>query len=104
MVELNESQGGQSGSNPLRLDESRDSLLGRLDCLSSGQRQTKGGLQGSSPLRSDGSWVIRRGRLDCTSISQKTLEESLLLNMDYKSPVQSGQMILMVVRQGGWTQ
>ncbi len=41
MGRLNESQGGLSGSRPLRLDDSCDSQKGRLDCMINGQRQTK---------------------------------------------------------------
>jgi hypothetical protein len=35
-------QGGLSGSSLLRSDGAHDSHAGRLDCVSSGQRQTKG--------------------------------------------------------------
>jgi hypothetical protein len=42
---LNERQGGLSGSSPLRSGVSRDSQMGRLDCVSSGQRQTQGDYQ-----------------------------------------------------------
>ncbi len=42
----NESQRGLSGSSPLRPNYSCDSQAGRLDCVSSGQRQTKGDYRG----------------------------------------------------------
>jgi hypothetical protein len=32
----------------------------------------------------------------------KTLNECLKLNGDYQARVHSGQMVLLVVRQGGW--
>jgi hypothetical protein len=38
---LNESQGRLSGSSPLRSDGFSDSQAGKLDCVTSGQRQIK---------------------------------------------------------------
>jgi hypothetical protein len=73
--ELNKSQGGLSGPSLLRSDDSRDSQAGRLDYVSSGQKQNQGGLLGLGPLRSDGSQVSL-GRLGCVSSGQKTFKES----------------------------
>jgi hypothetical protein len=61
---LHESQGGPSGSSPLRSDGSRDSQVGGLDHVNGSKRQLGGGPWGSSPLRSDGSHDGQAGRLD----------------------------------------
>ncbi len=65
--------------------------------------ENQGGLSGLGPLRSHGSLVVMRGRLDCVISGQKTLKESTKLKGDYQAQVHSGQMVLLVVRQGGCT-
>jgi hypothetical protein len=62
--------------------------------MSSGHRQLKGGSTWSS-LRSDGSCDGQAGRLEQVSSGQASLKG------DYQARVHLGQMVLMVVRQGG---
>ncbi len=70
--------------------------------MSSGQKQTKGDYRDQA--QSDQMvLLVRRWRLDCVSSGQKTLKESIKLKRDYKTKVHPGQMVLVVVRQGGWT-
>jgi hypothetical protein len=57
---------------------------------------SQGGLSGSSPLRSDGSRDRQMG-LSCVSGVQKKLM------VGHEVRVHSGQMVLLMVRQGGWT-
>ncbi len=73
----------------------------KLDHVSGDQRQLKGGPSGSSPLRSDGSHDGQAERLDRMSGGQKTLKANLNFKRDYQTRVHSGQIVLMVVRQGG---
>ncbi len=66
-------------------------------------KATQGGPSGSSPLRSDGSHDGQAGRLDCWELVSKDAQNKLNLKGDYQAPVYSGQMLLVVVRQGGGT-
>ncbi len=65
-------------------------------------KSNSGGLSGLNPLRSDCSCDDQAGRLDCTSGGQKTHKYKLNLKGDYQSRVHTSQMVLLVVRQGGW--
>jgi hypothetical protein len=98
---LHENRGGLPKSSPFRSDGSQDSQVGRLENVSGGQRQFKGGPSGASPLRSDGSHDGQAERLDRINSGQKTLKAKLNFKRDYQVRVHSGQMVLMVVRQGG---
>jgi hypothetical protein len=69
--------------------------------VSSGQKQRKGGPSGLNPLRSDRSQDGQAGRFDRVSSGQKALKTKLNLEEDFLALVHSGQMVLMVVRQGG---
>ncbi len=93
-------QEGLSGSSPLRADGSLGCQAGRLNWVSSGQRQTRGDYWGSSPLKSDGFRVVRQERLVWVCSGQKTPKESLKLKGDYQARVYSHQMVLLTVRQG----
>ncbi len=98
--EFNESPRGGSGSSPLRSDDSHD----EAGPHEKGQRQTKGttGVE-STQIR----WFLgsfcKQGWLGCMSSSQKTLKKSLKLKRDYQAWVHSDEIVLVVVRQGGWT-
>ncbi len=61
-----------------------------------------GGPSGSSRPRSDDSCDGQARRLDCVSDGQKTLKTKLNLEGDCQAQVLSDQMVLVVVRQGGW--
>jgi hypothetical protein len=100
---LHESQGGILPSSPLRSDGSWDSQVGRLDHVSGGQRQLKWAIRLESTQFT--SWFCdgQTGRLDCMSDGQETLKTKLTPKVDCQTQVHSGQMILMVVRQGGCT-
>jgi hypothetical protein len=54
------------------------------------------------PLGSDGFRDDQAGRLNRLSGGQKKLKSKLNLKRDYQA-AHSGQMVLMVVRQEGWT-
>jgi hypothetical protein len=56
-----------------------------------------------SPLRSDGSRDGQAGRLYCMNGGQKTLKAKLNLKGDYQARAHSGQMVVVVIRQGSWT-
>jgi hypothetical protein len=64
----------------------------------------KGKPRGTTEVEStyNGSLVVRQGRLDCVSSSQEHSMKSLKLKGDYQAHVHVGQMVLVVVRQGGW--
>ncbi len=66
-------------------------------------KTTQGEPSGLSPLRSDGFCDGQAARLDCVSGGQKTLKAELNLKVDYQAHFNSGQMVLVVIRQGGWT-
>jgi hypothetical protein len=54
-----------------------------------------------SLLRSDGSCDGQAGRLDHVSCGQKTLKTRLNFKREHQAQVNSGHMVLVVVRQGG---
>jgi hypothetical protein len=102
---INESQGELKGDglSPLRLDGSRDKSGGEAGLRKQWSKTTQGRPSDLCPLRSDGSHDSQAGRLDHMSSGQKTLKTKLNLKRIYPAQVYSGQMVLMVVRQGDWT-
>ncbi len=72
--------------------------------MSSGQRQRQRGATGIEFTEiTDGSWVVMQRMLNCVSRAQKALEKSQKLKGDYQVCIHLDQMVLVVVRQGGWT-
>jgi hypothetical protein len=88
-------KGDYPESRLLRLYGSQDGLHERWT------KTTQGVPSGSSLFRSDDFRYGQAGRLDRLRNSRKTVKANLNLKGDYKARVHLGQMVLMVVRQGG---
>jgi hypothetical protein len=47
--------------------------------------------------------MVWQGGWTALSMAKKTLKSKLIFKGDYQALVHSGEIVLIVVRQGGWT-